>query len=156
MSTCTSTSTALALIPKQTGRPRTANEAQLKDSLCEMIANGDTRTEACQKLGLGYSTVGQWLTQDERFAVTYARSRVECSHQLAERALLIARERPRTMPEAAGQRAELDAIKWFTSKIAPRLYGERLITEHTHRVGVVLLPALPGEDTGKASIIPSP
>lgn len=127
------------------GRPRTANEAQLKDSLCERIANGDTRLEACQALGLAYSTVGQWLTEDEDFALVYARARVEQAHHLADKAITISRTRAEDMADAAGLRLQVETIKWLTSKIAPKMYGERIMQEHTHRVGVVMLPALPSE-----------
>lgn len=137
-------------MPKKIGRPRDPNEAQLKDSLCERVANGNTRLEACQALGIEYQRVGQWMGEDERFAVTYARARVEQAHHLADQSVTIARTRPEDMAHAAGLRLQVDTIKWLTSKLAPKMYGEKIMQEHTHRVGVVVLPGLPDVDKGRS------
>lgn len=96
----------------------------------------------------------------------YARAREAQAHALAELAittadggdlfgtavrLVIAKEADAASPavrsavisqltNAAIQRDRLrvDTLKWYTSKLAPKLYGERVTTEHEGTIGLAI------------------
>jgi hypothetical protein len=63
-------------------------------------------------------------------AQVYARAREQQAHSLAERAIAVSREAyGRDTAGVQAARLEVDTLKWYVSKIAPKLYGERLTIE---------------------------
>jgi hypothetical protein len=50
--------------------------------------------------------------------------------------------RPGDMAAVQRNRLMVDTIKWLVSKIAPRLYGDRVTHDHRVMTGVVVLPPL--------------
>jgi len=61
---------------------------------------------------------------DEAFASQYARARSMGIDALAERGMEVAADKTR---DPNDRRVELDAIKWFASKMKPDKYGDRQI-----------------------------
>jgi len=103
-----------------------------------------TKTQACAALSIPVETVSVWIQRDEGFAERWREARVEQAHSLADEAIRISNEsiEPGDMAGVQRNRLRVDTLKWFTSKVAPKLYGDRVIQEHRHHVGVVVLPAL--------------
>lgn len=137
------------------------------------IAGGMAVKDACKKAGISRNALNEWAQKDEALGDAYARAREQQAHALAEEALAIAdgrdeegEQRQTVMVEAiAGaddddkdrilqslqsvavqrDRLRVDTRKWYTSKIAPKLYGERLdVTSAGEKLqqGVVILPAV--------------
>jgi hypothetical protein len=98
--------------------------------VCERIGEGETVLEVAFSLAVSPKLVYRWGAQPE-YRDTYTRARIYQAHALAERALKIARTPTDSLVEVARMRVEVDTIKWFTSKIAPKLYGDKLHIEHT-------------------------
>lgn len=114
-----------------------------RDSLLQLVSEGLTKTAACAKLGIPVETVTSWIVRDDHFGDRWRAARIEQAHSLADEALAIAEEDVGdNMAAAQRNRLRVDTRKWFTSKIAPKLYGERITNDHTHTVGVVVLPSL--------------
>ena len=122
----------------------TLYEENLRPRLLEMIANGMTKQAACEILHLKPTTIAVWLQNDEAFARDWARARIEQAHSLADEAIRISNEElpPEDMAAVQRNRLRVDTLKWYCSKVAPKLYGDKLMQEHRHTVGVVLLPQL--------------
>lgn len=103
---------------------------------------GYTRIEACQRAGVSNKTLAEWVLKYPEMGERYARARAEQAHVIADQALMIADEPAFTMEAVQRNRLRVDTRKWAASKLLPRVYGERITSEHTHRVGVVMLPAI--------------
>ncbi len=114
--------------------------------LIERISNGETKADACAALGVSRRSVTRWVERDPEFAERWRAARIEQAHSLADDAVRIANESvaPGDMVAVQRNRLRVDTLKWLTSKIAPRLYGERIVAEHNVRAGVVVLPAIGG------------
>jgi len=115
-----------------------------REQLLRLVGGGMTKTQACAALTIPVETVSTWIAKDEGFAERWRLARVEQAHSLADEAIRISNEsiEPGDMAGVQRNRLRVDTLKWFTSKVAPKLYGDRVIQEHRHHVGVVVLPAL--------------
>ncbi len=153
----------------------TLDKGRIIPAVLERIAQGELVADACPAEGVTPETFRTWCAADAEFSLLYARARESQAHALAEDTILIADGRDkdsekrlaamvRSVEEAddddkdrllnalasvAVQRDRLrtDTRKWYTSKVAPKLYGDKLdITSKGESVsGIVILPA-PTED----------
>lgn len=140
--------------------PKSPDRAAIVAAICEQISKGDLAKDACKKAGITRATLHNWTSTDRALLDAYARAREEQAHALAEQAVEIANgEDPLTLAreDAIEEYAEaiagesnaaqkvralesnliqrdklrVDTLKWMTSKIAPRDYGERQFQEHS-------------------------
>lgn len=110
--------------------------------ICDELAQG----QLLGRLRVANNVTGsQWWryheTTPERRAI-FARARIAQAHALAEMALMTAQDaHGESNEEVQARRLEVDTIKWLTSKIAPRIYGDKLeLSGESVRVGVIALP----------------
>ena len=111
------------------GRPRSFDRAKVGPKLLDMVAKGELVKTACDKCGIGRTTLRHWLEADEPFRFAYARAREDQAHALAEEAIAIADSEADTPEAVQRDRLRVDTRKWLASKIAPRLYSERQALE---------------------------
>src|SRR4051812_42544057 len=79
-------------------------------------------------------TVIRWLDAHAEFRNAYAHARELCGDAAAERAV---REGLAATPEnAQAARVRFDALRWWASKLAPKVYGDKIQNEHSGSVGV--------------------
>jgi hypothetical protein len=130
------------------------NKAEVIAAILADISLGTLVSDACRKGGISRDTLNAWTKDDKELSDSYARAREMQCHALAEDALRVsdghdeeAEARLKAMVSAiedaddddqdrilqslqtvAVQRDRLrvDTRKWLVSKIAPRLYGEKL------------------------------
>jgi hypothetical protein len=104
------------------GRTPKYDSAALKPKILARLANGETLRGICADEEMpDHATVMGWLNADQDFSNQYARARSQGIDVLAESAIAVARDMRR---DANCRRVELDAIKWFTSKLRPEKYGD--------------------------------
>jgi transposase-like protein len=100
------------------------------EKVCRAISKGDSVKEACREVGIRPARLHEWTREDSVLALVYARAREQQAHSLAERAIAVSREAyGRDTAGVQAARLEVDTLKWYVSKIAPKLYGERLTIE---------------------------
>lgn len=121
---------------------------EVADTICTRIAEGESLRGICKDDDLPcLSTVFKWLDLVPAFADQYARAREQQAETLAAEIVAIADEvEVRTIgggedgeeirlaldPTAvARNRLRVDARKWVASKLKPKVYGDRVTTEHT-------------------------
>jgi hypothetical protein len=108
------------------GRP-TVRTPEFAESLCEHIANGGSLIEWCEQEGTpGYSTITDWLRDDEEFSAKYTRARESQGDYYADKVVATAEE---CLPDAVEiQRAKLkiDAYKWRAGNLKPKVYGSKV------------------------------
>lgn len=110
------------------GRPRKHDRDKIVSAICEQIATGALVKDACRAQGITRQSLHEW-TRDGVLADLYARARSDQAHAIAEDALSIADEQALTPEAIQRNRLRVDARKWMASKIAPRLYGEKITQE---------------------------
>lgn len=98
---------------------------QLAEDICQRLAEGHSLRTVCTTLGnlITESGVRKWAMDDEQFGAQYARARSIGLDSLAEKTIEIAGDKSR---DPNCRRVEVEAIKWFTSKLRPDKYGDRL------------------------------
>lgn len=105
-----------------TGRPTTYNE-KIADEICDLMAVGNTVIDICRREGFPpQGTLYRWLEKQPTFREKYARAREKQADFFAEQIVDIAD----TSTDWQKARLQLDARKWFASKVAPKKYGEKV------------------------------
>ena len=115
---------------------------KVQDTLLNLVSGGATKAAACRQLNIQCRTVTRWVERDPLFAARWRVARIEQAHALADAALAIAEEPAADIAAVQRNRLRVDTIKWLVSKIAPRLYGDRVLTDPSTVPGVIVLPAL--------------
>jgi len=124
------TGTGGTKLPAKLGRPRTLDRLAIVKQVCRAISKGDSVKDACREVGIRAARLHEWVREDSVLAQVYARAREQQAHSLAERAIAVSREAyGRDTAGVQAARLEVDTLKWYVSKIAPKLYGERLVIE---------------------------
>ena len=113
---------AKAVKAKKTGRPSNYTP-EIANEICELLAEGNSLVRICKLPHMPNSrTVFEWLARPEHeaFALNYTRARAQMTHHLAEQCLEIAD----LSKDPAKARLQVDARKWFASKMLPKVYGD--------------------------------
>lgn len=117
-------------------------------TILDRVAHGELVTDVCADLGVSRQMVWRKSEESGENADAYTRARVAQAHSLAEDTVITSRKALGLNSDGiAAKRLEVDTLKWFVTKIAPRLYGDRLDVQAVvaHTVSGVI--ALPEEDT---------
>ena len=109
------------------------------EELCRRIAEGRSLRDVCRDEDMPSKDYAiEYAQKDETFALQYARAREQRAEFLAEEILSIADQ----SEDPHKARLQVDARKWFASKLDPRRFGERLDIDHSVRVAEVSADAL--------------
>lgn len=96
--------------------------------ICDRLSQGETLTAICDDPAMPSSSmVYRWLEAHSEFREAYARARELQAHAIADAAVAEALR----AEDAALGRLAFDARKWFASKVAPKVYGDKVTQEHT-------------------------
>ena len=74
-----------------------------------------------------YSTIAEWLREDDNLAQQYARAKEDQADYLAEELVEIA---DNATGDYNRDRLRLDARKWVAAKLKPKKYGDKLDLNH--------------------------
>jgi hypothetical protein len=119
--------TGAPLAPRRPGRPSSYSQATAA-AICARLSQGEPLTAICEDAGMpDHSTVYRWLEAHAEFRDEYVRARELQAHAIAEKAVRDAE----TAEDAQLGRLTFDARKWFASKVAPKVYGDKQQHEHS-------------------------
>ena len=119
------------------GRPSKYNE-EIANKICDIIATSSKGLRAISKeVDLNVTTIMDWVKNNESFSKQYARAKMLQADLLVEEILEIAdNDSKDTLMGEFGEmgnptavnRAKLraDTRKWLASKLAPKVYGDKL------------------------------
>jgi len=131
-----------------TGRPTVFTPA-IAEEICERLSEGESLRSICRDERMpSERTVRGWVIEDrDGFSTQYARAREAQAHSMAEELLEISDDGSNDWMERRKQdgsvetvldaehvqrsRLRADTRKWLLSKMLPKVYGERVTTEHT-------------------------
>lgn len=115
------------------GRPSDYTD-EVAEKILERVAEGDSLRKICEDASMpGRETVRRWLAANESFRGQYAIARAEQADAKFEMIWEIAQTA--TPENAAVARLQVDTLKWQTSKLAPKFYGEKLALGQAEDLG---------------------
>lgn len=111
------------------GRP-SSYSADMALYICEQLVTGRSLRSICAEDDVpDATTVFRWLDSVESFRSQYARAREIQASVLAAETIEIADAA--TNEDYNTARLRVDARKWYASKLAPKVYGDKVTTEVT-------------------------
>jgi hypothetical protein len=121
------------------GRPTIYNQA-IADEICERLAHGETlRKMVLDEHMPPAGTIYRWLDSNESFRDQYARARVRQADYYAEMII----DESFGAHDASIGRLRMDALKWASSKIAPKKYGDKIELESNNNQNLTLSFTIP-------------
>jgi hypothetical protein len=119
---------------KKTGRPTIYTQA-IADEICERLAHGETlRKMVLDEHMPPAGTIYRWLDSNESFRDQYARARVRQADYYAEMII----DESFGAHDASIGRLRMDALKWASSKIAPKKYGDKIELESNNNQNLTI------------------
>lgn len=140
------------------GRPSKFSAA-IADSLCELIATGNSLVRAIEltKGAPSYTTVINWLDSKPEFLANYTRAREVSGDYDADRIRDVSAKIERGEIEANAGRVVIDALKWSAGKRKPKVYGDKVAIEqsgtvtHSHQINQEALDSMDPADLATLS-----
>ena len=97
------------------------------DSLLVQIEAGKSMREVCRMDGMpDHTTVIRWMRDDASLATRYARARMAQADVLFDRMEAVEEAVTAGTMDSHAARVVLDSMRWRASKLAPKVYGDRL------------------------------
>ena len=114
-------------LAKPIGRPSTYSE-YIANVICERISLGESLRAICREDDFPDKvTVLRWLQKHPEFRTQYAQARDEQADTYFDMII----DEAFNSHDAQIGRLRVDALKWVSSKLAPKRYGDRIEHEHT-------------------------
>lgn len=99
----------------------------IQDRLVAEIQTGRSLRQVCKDEGMpDFRTVQRWIVSDGQFAVRYARARMAQADTLFDRMEEVEEAVSAGTMDSHAARVVLDSMRWRASKLAPKVYGDRL------------------------------
>jgi len=116
------------------GRPSDYTPA-LAERICNFLMEGESLRAICKRDDVPHiATVLAWLHRHEEFHEQYVRAREIQAEVMAEDIIMYADSATEEASAVAKARLQVDARKWYASKVATRRYGDRV--QHDQRITI--------------------
>jgi len=104
-----------------------AEVCEIQERLVAEIQTGRSLRQVCGDEGMpDIRTVTRWLVADAAFAHKYARARMAQADVLFDRMEAVEEAVAAGTMDSHAARVVLDSMRWRASKLAPKVYGDRL------------------------------
>ena len=101
--------------------------SEIQERLVAEIQTGRSLRQVCADDGMpDIRTVTRWLVADADFAHKYARARMAQADVLFDRMEAVEEQVSAGTMDSHAARVVLDSMRWRASKLAPKVYGDRL------------------------------
>jgi hypothetical protein len=101
--------------------------AEIQDQLLAEIQTGRSLRQVCKDEGMPhFTTVLRWVAACPDFAIRYTRARVAQADTLFDRMEEVEEQVSNGTMDSHAARVVLDSMRWRASKLAPKVYGDRL------------------------------
>ena len=102
-------------------------KSEMVDALLVQIEAGKSMREVCRMDGMpDHTTVIRWMRDDAALATRYARARMAQADVLFDRMEAVEEAVSAGTMDSHAARVVLDSMRWRASKLAPKVYGDRL------------------------------
>ena len=104
-----------------------AEVCEIQEKVVAEIQTGRSLRQVCGHEGMpDFRTVQRWIVADGQFAVKYARARMAQADVLFDRMEAVEEAVSAGTMDSHAARVVLDSMRWRASKLAPKVYGDRL------------------------------
>jgi len=104
-----------------------AEVCEIQERVVAEIQTGRSLRQVCGDEGMpDFRTVQRWIVSDGQFAVKYARARMAQADVLFDRMEAVEEAVAAGTMDSHAARVVLDSMRWRASKLAPKVYGDRL------------------------------
>ena len=104
-----------------------AEVCEIQEKVVAEIQTGRSLRQVCGDEGMpDFRTVQRWIVSDGQFAVKYARARMAQADVLFDRMEAVEEAVSAGTMDSHAARVVLDSMRWRASKLAPKVYGDRL------------------------------
>ena len=104
-----------------------AEVCEIQERVVAEIQTGRSLRQVCGDEGMpDFRTVQRWIVSDGQFAVKYARARVAQADTLFDKMEEVEEAVSNGTMDSHAARVVLDSMRWRASKLAPKVYGDRL------------------------------
>ncbi|MBU9829874.1 MULTISPECIES: ubiquitin carboxyl-hydrolase [Rahnella] len=108
---------------------------ELAERICNLLMEGESLRAICKRDDVPHiATVLAWLHRHEEFHEQYVRAREIQAEVMAEDIIMYADSATEEASAVAKARLQVDARKWYASKVATRRYGDRV--QHDQRITI--------------------
>jgi len=108
---------------------------ELAERICNFLMEGESLRAICKRDDVPHiATVLAWLHRHEEFHEQYVRAREIQAEVMAEDIIMYADSATEEASAVAKARLQVDARKWYASKVATRRYGDRV--QHDQRITI--------------------
>ena len=102
-------------------------KSEMIDHLLVQIESGKSMREVCRMDGMpDHGTFIRWMRDDGALATKYARARTAQADTLFDRMEAVEEAVSAGTMDSHAARVVLDSMRWRASKLAPKVYGDRL------------------------------
>lgn len=128
-----------------------AKEAEI----IRLFEEGGTYRSVAKEMGIHPENIRQMIRDPRRalFYAHYVRAREEQAHAYADEIVDVSRDKE---VDPATARMRVDALKWIAGKRKPKVYGDKLLNEHTGADGAALVFSTIYEDNRPKAITMQP
>jgi hypothetical protein len=113
------------------GRP-SVRLPEYVDDICTHIAQGGSLVEWCEPDERpGFSTITQWLREDEEFSAKYTHAREAQGDYFADKVVTTADNCVADAVEIQKAKLQIDSYKWAAAKRKPKVYGDKQAVDLT-------------------------
>lgn len=99
------------------------------DRILELMRSPMSLRRACIEVGVAPSTVMDWRRDIEEFAAQYMKARLDQVEAYVDEVIDISDQA--TPEDFQVARLRTDKRQWYASKVAPKLYGDKLQVDQT-------------------------
>ena len=139
--------------PKPIGRP-SLYTVELGAAICAEVAEGSNLSRICAQDGRpARDTVYKWLQAHPAFADQYAHAREDrADHRFDRIDDVIVDMRAGTI-DSNQARVEIDVIKWQAGKEKPKVYGDKIQTEHSGSISMGIAETLRARRAKRTEVV---
>ena len=104
-----------------------AEVLEIQARFLEEIQTGRSLRQVCAEDGMPHAaTIMRWISEDADFANKYTRARMMQADVLFDRMEAVEEAVSAGTMDSHAARVVLDSMRWRASKLAPKVYGDRL------------------------------
>ena len=108
---------------------------ELAERICNLLMEGQSLRSICKGDDFPHiATVLAWLHRHEEFHEQYVRAREIQAEVMAEDILMLADGSTEEAGSVAKARLQVDARKWYASKVATRRFGDKV--QHEQKITI--------------------
>jgi hypothetical protein len=126
------------------GRPPEPVPSRFADEIIEAISNGESLRAWCRVKGRPtFTTVYDWISKDEQFALRFKEARRRGFDAIADECKVIASSQPNDQLDLNWKKLQIDTALRLLGKWDPSRYGDKVGIDHGGGITLNVITGVP-------------